>query len=78
MDSRKCQTVTATPAKPGELPVGLDMPVRIYRKFTSEPREKKTREIFLTRHIWGFQLKCGYEVVLLIDSSVVSSKFFAF
>ena len=23
MDSRKCQTVTATPAKPGELPVGL-------------------------------------------------------
>jgi hypothetical protein len=56
----------------------LDMPVRIYRKFTSEPREKKTREIFLTRHIWGFQLKCGYEVVLLIDSSVVSSKFFAF
>ena len=24
MDSRKCQTVTATPAKPGELPVGLE------------------------------------------------------
>jgi hypothetical protein len=24
MDSPKCQTVTATPAKPGELPVGLD------------------------------------------------------
>jgi hypothetical protein len=24
MDSRKCQTLTATPAKPGELPVGLD------------------------------------------------------
>jgi hypothetical protein len=24
MDSLKCQTVTATPAEPGDLPVGLD------------------------------------------------------
>jgi hypothetical protein len=24
MDSRKCQTATASPAKPGELPIGLD------------------------------------------------------
>ena len=34
MDSRKCQTVTATPAKPGELPVGLDR----YRKWYYGPR----------------------------------------
>jgi hypothetical protein len=25
MDSRKCQTATASPAEPGELPVGLDI-----------------------------------------------------
>ena len=28
MDSRKCQTATATPAKPGELPVGLGQHLR--------------------------------------------------
>jgi hypothetical protein len=26
MDSRKCQTATASPAEPGELPVGLGFP----------------------------------------------------
>ena len=26
MDSRKCQTATASPAEPGELPIGLAMP----------------------------------------------------
>lgn len=27
MDSRKCQTSTASPAQPGELPFGLDLSV---------------------------------------------------
>jgi hypothetical protein len=26
MDSRKCQTATASPAEPGELPIGLGLP----------------------------------------------------
>jgi len=26
MDSRKCQTATASPAEPGELPIGLETP----------------------------------------------------
>jgi hypothetical protein len=32
MDSRKCQTVTATPAKPGELPVGLGLRYELFPK----------------------------------------------
>ena len=37
MDSRKCQTVTATPAKPGELPVGLVLPAQADERSAADP-----------------------------------------
>ena len=51
MDSRKCQTVTATPAKPGELPVGLDIPSGFDTWGRSETRPE--RNLLAKSDHWG-------------------------
>jgi hypothetical protein len=37
MDSRKCQTATATPAEPGELPVGIEAQLVSFHLVGGEP-----------------------------------------